>query len=207
MATDQQIRDQLLLMLADDQATWSAVLDLVNRDPAFAEAFHGQFEKAGGWDMGSIVGWVEPPTLVAAYQTVHVRNSRRFADIVASIGWPTRSRVGEDGADAAWILLQHFGVVEFQERYLDLLLDLPPGERDLKHYAFTFDLLCKVKGRVPRFGTMGLPVEDEEHLDARRAAFDLPTLASQEASRQAGLVVLPAGVGRHTPGFGWPDHS
>ena len=42
-------------------------------------------------------------------------------------------------------------------------------------------------------------------IDELREQFDLPTLDSQESSRQAGLVVLPGGIGRRTPGFGWPD--
>jgi hypothetical protein len=94
--------------------------------------------------------------------------------------------------------------VDFQQRCLALLLELPPPERDLKHYAFTFDLLCKVKGELPWFGTMGWPVADVDDLDKLRAQFDLPPLESQEASRAAGLVVLPAGIGRRTRGFGWP---
>lgn len=194
-------------MCADDQEAWTAVLTLVDQDKAFAAAFADEFAKGGGWDIRAIADWVEPPELIATYQVVHAQNCRRFCDIVATIGWPTRSQVSEDGVDAAWVLLQHFGNLEFQETCLELLLALPPAERDLKHYAFTFDLLRKVKARVPRFGTMGLPVEDEEHLDDLRAKFDLPTLASQESSRRAGLVVLPAGVGRQTPGFGWPDYS
>ena len=207
MVIDEQVRRELLLMFTEDQEAWTAVLDLVAEDDAFAGEFRCQFEKGGGWDMGAIADWVEPPTVIATYQAVHRRNRRCFRDTVSKVGWPARSRVGEDGADAAWVLLQHFGDVEFQEICLELLLELPPAERDLKHYAFTFDLVCKVKGRVPRFGTMGLPVEDEERLDDLRATFDLPTLASQESSRRAGLVVLPAGVGRQTPGFSWPEHS
>ena len=103
------------------------------------------------------------------------------------------------------MLVQHFGDLDFQQQCLELLLHLPRGERDLKHYAFTFDLLCKVRSELPRFGTMGLPVADPDSLDELREQFDLPTLDSQESSRQAGLVVLPGGIGRRTPGFGWPD--
>jgi hypothetical protein len=96
------------------------------------------------------------------------------------------------------LLVQHFGDVDFHEQCLALLLELRPPERDLKHYAFTFDLLCKVKGELPRFGTMGLPVADVEDLDELRAQFDLPPLESQETSGAAGVVVLPAEIGRHT---------
>jgi hypothetical protein len=79
-------------MFTEDQEAWTAVLDLVAQDDAFAGEFRCQFEKGGGWDMGAIADWVEPPTIIAAYQAVHRRNCRCFRDIVSKVGWPARSR-------------------------------------------------------------------------------------------------------------------
>jgi len=35
------------------------------------------------------------------------RNAARLAALIDANGWPGRSRVGEDGARAAWLILQH----------------------------------------------------------------------------------------------------
>ena len=51
----------------------------------------------------------------------HAR-AERAAEIVAEYGWPCRSLAGEDGATAAWLLIQHADHdVELQERCLELL--------------------------------------------------------------------------------------
>src|SRR5687767_12047774 len=38
---------------------------------------------------------------------VHARNGRRIAELLARDGWPGRSRVGDDGARAAFLVVQH----------------------------------------------------------------------------------------------------
>src|SRR5688500_10609147 len=38
---------------------------------------------------------------------LHARNARELAAIVQEVGWPGRGLVGEDGAEAAWRVLQH----------------------------------------------------------------------------------------------------
>jgi hypothetical protein len=191
-------------MLELDQAPWGRLIAEQSVDPGFAEEFASRLGRGGGWNMAGVIDWEDPPQIVETYQLAHRANSARLRAILGAVGWPTRSLVGADGVDAAWVLLHHFGDGKFQREALARIVALPPGERDLKHYAFTEDLVRRVEGLVPRFGTMGLPVEEPDGLDDLRRQFDLPSLASQEASRAAGLVVLPAGVGRATPGMGWP---
>lgn len=38
---------------------------------------------------------------------VHQRNAQRLDAIIQQHGWPGKSLVGEEGADAAWLILQH----------------------------------------------------------------------------------------------------
>ena len=38
---------------------------------------------------------------------VHERNARRLHRIIESVGWPGTDLVGPDGAEAAWMILQH----------------------------------------------------------------------------------------------------
>src|SRR5262249_48987230 len=47
------------------------------------------------------------PTDVARMQEVDARHAARMKQILATHGWPGRSLVGEDGAHAAWLLVQH----------------------------------------------------------------------------------------------------
>jgi len=43
----------------------------------------------------------------AEMQQTNRRNTARLKEIVSRYGWPTISMVGEEGAEAAWLLAQH----------------------------------------------------------------------------------------------------
>ncbi len=40
-------------------------------------------------------------------EKVHRENAERLREIIAEIGFPTISKVGETGSDAAWLIIQH----------------------------------------------------------------------------------------------------
>ena len=40
-------------------------------------------------------------------ETLHGKNASRTREIIAQYGWPTRTLVGVDGEDAAWLIVQH----------------------------------------------------------------------------------------------------
>jgi hypothetical protein len=55
-------------------------------------------------------------------QEVHDCNAARLQELIAEHGWPTRATVGEDGAEAAWIIVQHaIGNPPFQRTMLPVL--------------------------------------------------------------------------------------
>ena len=57
---------------------------------------------------------------------LHHQNALRLAAIMSEIGWPARSVVGREGADAAWLVLQHaIGDPRVMRRGLELLRSLP----------------------------------------------------------------------------------
>jgi len=198
---------ELVDMMAADQAVWVPVLQAMT-EPEHADAFERRYCESNQWDMRTYTEWeIGALDVVLRYRNVHATNAARLRSIVDAVGWPSRSLVGEDAADAAWLLLQHLGDSAFQRKCLEFMKALPAPERDLKHYAFTFDLLCKVEGRLPKFGTMGPDVEDREGLDQLRAEYDLPLLSLQEDERARGHVVMPCGIGRRTEGFGWPHRE
>jgi uncharacterized protein DUF6624 len=55
-------------------------------------------------------------------EEVHQSNSARLATIIEKHGWPGKSLVGNDGAEAAWLIAQHsIGNPSFMRRCLSLL--------------------------------------------------------------------------------------
>jgi len=38
---------------------------------------------------------------------LHEENTRALAEIIDKVGWPMISRVGRNGAEAAWLIAQH----------------------------------------------------------------------------------------------------
>lgn len=121
---------------------------------------------------------------------VHHRNAVRLAVIMSELGWPSRSLVGREAADAAWLVLQHaIGDPPVMRRGLELLRALPSGEVDPIQVAMLEDRVRTFSGLPQLYGTQfdwdehgemrPRPIEDEAHVDARRAAIGLPSLAEK----------------------------
>ena len=104
---------------------------------------------------------------------------------VDAIGWPDKSKVGEEVAHDAWLLVQHADHdVEFQKKCLELMKALPKGEAKPKDLAYLEDRVRVNENRPQLYGTQfhqdpktGLhiprPIEDLENLDQRRASIGL----------------------------------
>src|SRR5258705_2833814 len=118
---------------------------------------------------------------------VHRRNAARLAAIMMEMGWPGRSVVGRDAADAAWLVLQHaIGDPPVMRRGLELLRSLPPVDVDPIQVAMLEDRVRTYSGLPQIYGTQfdwdergemrPRPIEDGAHVDARRAAIGLPPL-------------------------------
>lgn len=119
---------------------------------------------------------------------VHRRNAERLSAIMDRIGWPGRGLVGSDGADAAWLVLQHgIGSPTVMRRGLALLQTLSPDDVAPAQVAMLEDRVRIHSGLPQRFGTqfdwdvhgMMSPreIEDPDGVDARRRAVGLPPLA------------------------------
>jgi hypothetical protein len=73
-------------------------------------------------------------------------HTMHLKQIIEKIGWPTISKVGEEGARHAWTLAQHSDQdVEFQERCLELMKAEPEGEVDPQWIAELADQILKNK--------------------------------------------------------------
>jgi hypothetical protein len=126
---------------------------------------------------------------VPRMEAVHVRNAARLRELIAEHGWPDQDIAGEDGAKAAWFIVQHaVGEPAFQRQSLGLLQSAAAdGRIPAWHAAFLEDRIALHEGRPQRFGTQwiddpddgrGRPwrLADPEHVNQLRASVGLGPL-------------------------------
>ena len=130
-------------------------------------------------------------------QALHEENAAVLDGIIQKRGWPTSALVGEDGAESAWLIVQHaIGLPSFQRRCLQLLQEaaaagsIPPWQP-----AFLMDRILIYEGKSQIYGTgfdwdedgMMSPraIADPASVDERRAAVGLPPLAEAIARHRA----------------------
>lgn len=137
---------------------------------------------------------------------VHERNAARLRAVLKECGWPARSVVGEEAADAAWLILQHsIGNPDLQRLGLSVLeAAAAVGEARMIHVAMLEDRIRCNEGKGQRYGTQidwdkdgllsPLPIDDETNVDKRRSEVGLGPLdedirrkrqaAAEEGERQ-----------------------
>jgi hypothetical protein len=108
----------------------------------------------------------------------------RLQAIVEEYGWPDTVRAGPEAAKAAFLILQHSPLHEFQEAMLPVLEDLvKQGAVPSDDAAMLIDRVLMHQGLPQRYGTQFNmedgrlvlhPVEDESGLEERRKAVGLP---------------------------------
>lgn len=175
--TKPALRRELLTMVQRDQEARFAALNA---------------DKAGDHDKAKAL-WPK-------VEEVDNKDTARLRDILAKDGWPTRSMVGEDGAHAAWLLVQHADKdVAFQKQVLAMMKPLADkGEVGMVDYAYLEDRVAVAEHRKQRFGTQFTaerepsPIEDEAHVDERRTAIGMPTMAEYRAQMTAMYGPAPA---------------
>jgi hypothetical protein len=120
---------------------------------------------------------------------LHRQHNARLREILSEHGWPGHTLVGEDGAEAAWLLLQHAildpelmrGAVQLVE------LAVQTGDTEPKYFALLVDRIRTLEGQTQVYGSQHdwddsgnlspLPIEDVERVDARRRSVGLDPLA------------------------------
>src|SRR3954467_10065724 len=132
---------------------------------------------------------------------VHRRNGDRLGEMVDAHGWPVTPMVGEDGADAAWLVLHHaIGDPALQRRCLPLLEQAAArGEIPAWHPATLLDGIRFYEGRPQVYGSMfdwdesgclvPWQIADAEGVDERRASVGLrrwPTRSQARRRRPSG---------------------
>jgi hypothetical protein len=128
---------------------------------------------------------------------LHERNARELAAIVATVGWPGRTLVGDEAAEAAWRVLQHaIGSPALQRGCLPLLRQAAAvGEVPVAYPAWLEDRIAFSERRPQRYGTQfdwdregrmsAWPVEHPARLGVLRASAGLPPLEEQQERMRA----------------------
>jgi hypothetical protein len=226
---DDTLRSELVAMQAEDVAAMRAFL-------AEADRHRPEFERTQVILSGTpwpyaLLEWQPPeqapPCARRVIDMVH-RHTARLREIVAERGWPGRSLAGEDGADAAWLVLQHTNSRvttirsaegdEFCRSCVLLLRDaVARGEAHPRHLAAIADSLRLAAGEPPEFASLPGQYEvdddgravfganvDAAGIDRRRAAIGLPPLAADLARRRNGAPANEIGPDVWEP---WPPRD
>jgi hypothetical protein len=119
-------------------------------------------------------------------KAIDAANTKRMKAIVRQYGWPSPSLVGRDGAEAAFLLVQH-ATLAFQKEMLPLVEKAyKRGELSGQSYALLLDRVLVGEGKPQIYGTQAKPfdqwkgrepvlepIEDEVNVDKRRAEVGL----------------------------------
>ncbi len=129
----------------------------------------------------------ELENVTARVKAIDGDNTKWLKGVVEKHGWPSITLAGRDGADAAWLLVQHADAdPKFQRQCLDLMIKLPKNEVSQEKLAYLTDRVLLAEGQKQRYGTQFITVEgqwkvrqleDEANVDQRRAEVGLPPLA------------------------------
>lgn len=175
---DESLRAELLSMIRED----FQVRERLARDGSLFDGYHEEM------------------------RAVHDRNAARLATIIERCdGWPGRDVVGEDGAEASFLVAQHaIAQPEFQRNALELLQEaVAAGRAPLRHAAYLEDRIRTLESRPQRYGTQfdwdpdgkmsPLPIEEPEQVDQRRAEAGLRPLAEEIRRQQEAAELGPEG--------------
>ena len=140
---------------------------------------------------------------VKSQDEIDARNIARLEEIIKQHGWPGKSLVGKEASEAAFLILQHSNLT-WQEKYLPLLKKAArEGDARLADVAMLEDRILVRSGKKQVYGTQVrsgpdtggklvlAPIEDEQHVDKRRASVGLMPL--QEYLRHLGIEYTPPG--------------
>lgn len=144
---------------------------------------------------------VQSGELFAGYhpemEAVHLENAALLERALDAIGWPGPGALGDEGAAAAFMILQHaISRPDVQRRGLALMLDaIPRGQANALDAAYLADRIAVFEGAEQTFGTQfdwdangqlsPAPTRDPADLDERRASVGLPPISEVTAHMRA----------------------
>ena len=121
-------------------------------------------------------------------KAIHEKNNRRIKEIINDYGWPGINLVGEDGADAVWLIVQHAVLdTKFMGFCVPLLRNVVnKKEAKPQHLAFLHDRVLTMAGKPQIYGTQHdidekgrlfpMPIDDSKNVNTRRQEVGLEPL-------------------------------
>lgn len=166
-ALDTSLRGELLRLAEEDQRVRAGIGAIVQR--------HGRASP-------------QADSAFAAMAAADRPVQARLRGIVAARGWPDRRLVADDGAHAAWLLLQHADSAFQREMLPAVRRAAAAGNARRADAAYLEDRVLVGQGRPQRFGTQLrfddatgrpalYPIDDETRVDRRRAEAGMGPLA------------------------------
>jgi len=159
---------------ARDEALRAALISRGREDQAVREVF--------------LAGHHQDTTDLRRMSDVDADNTSFLKKVVAERGWPGKSMVGSDGAQAAFLIVQHSPDSAFQAKVLPLLeKGFAAGDVEGQHYALLADRVAVHRGQPQIYGTQASvvqgrfvldPIADSANVDARRAKVGMPPVAA-----------------------------
>src|SRR3989338_5880370 len=86
-------------------------------------------------------------------EKVYDQNALWLKNVVNTLGWPDKQKVGYEGEQSAWLIAQHASDIAFQERCLQYLQRLPQTRKRLEYIAYLTDRILVQKGEQQLYGT------------------------------------------------------
>ena len=88
-------------------------------------------------------------------EKIHLHNAKRLQEIIVEIGWPSRNKVGDQGSQAAWLIVQHaISWPSFMKSCLTLMSDqLEQSAIDTVHIAYLSDRIAMYEDRPQSYST------------------------------------------------------
>ncbi|MYM34143.1 hypothetical protein GTP38_07305 [Duganella sp. FT94W] len=127
----------------------------------------------------------------AEVERVDARHEAAMRDIIQRKGWPTEAMVGKSGVLSAWLLIQHASPQLLKQCLPGMQAAAERGELPWSEVALSVDRDLMYDGKPQRYGSQFqtfadgysemYKVEDEAHLDERRAKVGLPPIADYKA--------------------------
>lgn len=180
----------VLLLLGNTQAQEAGNLPV--KEPALRRELLQRVEQDQAIRNELMSKGVEHPdkAILARMEAIDNANTERVRAIVRLYGWPSPELVGQDGAEAAFLIVQHADLA-FQKDMLPLVdKAYRVGGLSGQSYALLLDRVLVGEGKPQVYGTQAKrveewkgrepalqPIEDEANVDKRRAEVGLPPLA------------------------------
>ncbi|MEX0690183.1 MAG: DUF6624 domain-containing protein [Candidatus Paceibacterota bacterium] len=122
------------------------------------------------------------------FKKTNKRHRTKLKQIINKIGWPTIDKVGRNGSQAAWLLVQHSDEdIKFQKKCLKLLKENKDSvnEADI---AYLTDRVLKNENKPQLYGTqlkqddngnlVPFLIKNKDKVDSRRSKVGLDTLSN-----------------------------